>query len=327
MGDKKKGANKDIYRAFKRPDGSFSPPEKLSSSINTQYDEDFPYLLPDGKTLYFCSKGHNSMGGYDVFRSTFISDLGDWSKPVNIDFAINSPFDDILFITDPSQRYAWFSSFRNSNDGRIMVFLVRIDKKIEEIEKLNTDMIASGEIDYDDPNYQQTLEKIRSKASLDVNTDEEMNLDQDVLSNNQDNLRYNIPVNPTDEDIIDITFEHVDDAEQEMFNFRALRDESLRLADLKKREAVDKNEQSSQLYEDALNETDPDKRKDMMAEAVELAKNSEDLMDESDVAMQMYEQYNEAADGQKDAMERIQDQAGYIQQLALRKELDKSVIL
>ena len=77
-------------------DGTYSKPIILSNNINTEYDENYPYLLPDGKTLYFCSKGHNSMGGYDIFRSNFDEKAQDWSKPVNLDFAINTPFDDIL---------------------------------------------------------------------------------------------------------------------------------------------------------------------------------------------------------------------------------------
>lgn len=327
LGDKKKAANKDIYRAYKMQDGTWTKPEKLSSVINTEFDEDFPYLLPDGKTLYFCSKGHNSMGGYDIFRTVYDSTQRNWTEPQNVDFAINTPFDDILFITDPSQRYAWFSSFRNSNDGRIMVYLVRIDKKIEDIEKLNTDMIAASEIDYDDPEYLKTLEKIRNKASLDVNSNEEIQMDDTNAVANQDNVRYNIPPNPTDEDIIDITFDHVNSAEQDMFNFRTLRDEALSLSDIKKRQAVADNEKSSDLYNQALNTADAEERKSLMAEAVEYSKSSEALMDESDVAMQMYNQYEEAASNQKGVMEKIQDRAGYIQQLAETKKLDTSVVL
>ncbi|HRS54609.1 MAG TPA: hypothetical protein P5250_07875, partial [Bacteroidales bacterium] len=103
-GEKNK-TGKDIYRSQKLPNGKWSKPERLSDVINTPYDEDYPFLLPDGKTLYFCSKGHNSMGGYDIFKSTWDTITQEWSTPENLDFAINTPSDDILFVTDTSQLY------------------------------------------------------------------------------------------------------------------------------------------------------------------------------------------------------------------------------
>jgi len=58
---------KDIYYRIRLPSGDFGKPVPVSA-INTPYDEDYPYLCPDGKTLYFSSKGHNSMGGYDILK-------------------------------------------------------------------------------------------------------------------------------------------------------------------------------------------------------------------------------------------------------------------
>jgi ABC-type Fe3+-hydroxamate transport system substrate-binding protein len=69
-------------------------------SVNTEFDEDYPFLHPNGKTLYFSSKGHNSMGGYDVFKTTYDDATQTWSKPINLEFPVNSPDDDILFVTD-----------------------------------------------------------------------------------------------------------------------------------------------------------------------------------------------------------------------------------
>ena len=61
---------RDLYKSEKDKYGNWGKPVKLSNVINTPYDEDYPFMLPDGKTLYFSSKGHNSTGGYDVFRTT-----------------------------------------------------------------------------------------------------------------------------------------------------------------------------------------------------------------------------------------------------------------
>ncbi|MCC6251818.1 MAG: PD40 domain-containing protein [Bacteroidia bacterium] len=118
---------RDIYKISRLPNQGWGNPENLGSVINTPYDEDFPYLTPDGKTLYFCSKGHNSMGGYDIFRSELLSS-GQWSRPVNLDFAINTPDDDIQYVTDPASDFAYFSSKRNSIDGKITVFKIRTER-------------------------------------------------------------------------------------------------------------------------------------------------------------------------------------------------------
>ena len=63
----KKGTNKDIYKVTKKSDGSWGSPEILPEIINSDYDEDFPVMHPNSNVLYFCSKGHNSMGGFDIF--------------------------------------------------------------------------------------------------------------------------------------------------------------------------------------------------------------------------------------------------------------------
>lgn len=120
---------RDIYYVTRNPNGDLSKPIKLSDVINTRYDEDYPFLHPNGKILYFCSKGHNSMGGYDIFKSEWNNSTNSWGKPINMDFAINSPDDDILFISDADNKYAFFSSRRESATGNIVVFKIRIQRK------------------------------------------------------------------------------------------------------------------------------------------------------------------------------------------------------
>jgi Tol biopolymer transport system component len=77
--------------------------------VNTEFDEDYPFLHPNGKTLYFSSKGHNSMGGYDVFKTTYDdAETQTWSKAnENLEFPVNSPDDDILFVTDSLEKTAF----------------------------------------------------------------------------------------------------------------------------------------------------------------------------------------------------------------------------
>ena len=63
--------------------------------INSKYDESHPYLCNNGMTLYFSSTGHNSIGGYDIFVSHFDLIKKIWSKPTNVGYPLNTPYDNI----------------------------------------------------------------------------------------------------------------------------------------------------------------------------------------------------------------------------------------
>lgn len=103
----------DIYMTKKLPDGTWGVPVNLGPAINTSKDEEAPYILPDGKTLYFSSKGHGGMGGYDIFKDT-INQFGTWAKPQNLGYPINSFEDDVFYFPTPDQRRAYFTSKKTS---------------------------------------------------------------------------------------------------------------------------------------------------------------------------------------------------------------------
>ena len=93
------GANgKDLFLMRKLPNNTWTDPINLGDLINTSGDEDFPYVTADGKILYFCSTKHGSMGGYDVYKSTWNERKDKWNAPVNMGAPINSPFDDLFFV-------------------------------------------------------------------------------------------------------------------------------------------------------------------------------------------------------------------------------------
>ena len=120
---------KDIYIIRKLPTGEWSKPLTLGYPVNTEYDEDFPFLHPNGKVLYFCSKGHNSMGGYDIFKTTLNEETNTWSKPVNLDFPINTPDDDVLYVTNEDEKEAYFSSSRASKTGKTAVYHINVERR------------------------------------------------------------------------------------------------------------------------------------------------------------------------------------------------------
>jgi outer membrane protein OmpA-like peptidoglycan-associated protein len=107
---------RDIYKSEKNANGEWGRAVNLGSSINTKGDEDGPFLHPDGKTLYFSSNRHETMGGFDIFESTLMSD-GHWSEPVNIGYPINSPADDVFYVVSADKKTAHYTSMRNGGYG------------------------------------------------------------------------------------------------------------------------------------------------------------------------------------------------------------------
>ena len=97
---------RDIYRLEL---DARTPAENLGSVINSPYDEEGVFMHPDGKTLYFSSKGHSSIGGYDIFKSTR-NEKGQWSEPENLGWPINTPDDDVYFVMGASGLRGYYSS-------------------------------------------------------------------------------------------------------------------------------------------------------------------------------------------------------------------------
>lgn len=135
---------KDLYTAARLPNGTYSKPEKVKG-INTEFDEDYPFLHPDGKTLYFASKGYNSMGGYDIFKSTYNEETNTWTAPVNLEFPINSPDDDYLFVTDSLEKTAYFSTGRQSPPGKIDVLKINTERKPIDVLVIKGNVVNPGQ--------------------------------------------------------------------------------------------------------------------------------------------------------------------------------------
>ena len=130
---KKEETGKDIYFIRKTPDNQWSAPENLGFSINTNSDEDFPFLDRDGRTLYFSSKGHNSMGGYDIFKTVYNFNTKQWSNPENLGMPINTTGDDILFVPNVNGKDAVYSTTVESTNNAITIRSIKIPGGINEM--------------------------------------------------------------------------------------------------------------------------------------------------------------------------------------------------
>ncbi len=121
----------DIYVCKKLPNGEWALAQRLSETVNTEYDEDAPFMHPDGKTLFFSSRGHNSIGGFDIFFSVFQDD-GKWSQPKNIGYPTNTADDEVFFVVSPDGKRAYYSSSRDSGYGEKDIYLINLELEIQE---------------------------------------------------------------------------------------------------------------------------------------------------------------------------------------------------
>ena len=130
VSDRPKGLGKrDIYRCNKNSDGTWGKSESLGGLLNTIYDEDAPFLSPDGMYLYFASKGHTTMGGFDLFVSKRGKD-GSWGAPENMGYPLNTVDDDIFFQPMADGKRAFYSSRRDGGNGDLDIYEVEMPESM-----------------------------------------------------------------------------------------------------------------------------------------------------------------------------------------------------
>lgn len=114
----------DIYMCQRLPNGKWSQAQNLGPTINTKFDEDFPNISPNGKVLYFSSKGHTSMGGYDIFKAEWNPSKGKFGAVRNIGYPINTPEDNMNFRVSKTGRFGYISALRNGGYGDLDIYRV-----------------------------------------------------------------------------------------------------------------------------------------------------------------------------------------------------------
>lgn len=116
----------DIYVSRLMPDGNWGTAINVGPEINTPKDEEAPCILPDGKTLYFSSKGRGGLGGYDIF-TVELTDNGTWNEAQNIGFPINSIDDDVFYFPSIDQQRGYFASQkRDDNYGCSDIYIMEL---------------------------------------------------------------------------------------------------------------------------------------------------------------------------------------------------------
>ncbi|RPI45609.1 MAG: hypothetical protein EHM46_01530 [Bacteroidetes bacterium] len=134
---------KDIFVSRLDEKGRWSEPRNLGTLINSAYDEEGVFIPPDGKTLYFASMGHTSMGGFDIFRS-IRQENGAWSTPENLGYPVNTPDDEVFYVTDQSGVYGYYSAIREEGIGARDIYKVIYLGEEKELVTVTRDLLVAG---------------------------------------------------------------------------------------------------------------------------------------------------------------------------------------
>lgn len=118
----------DIYKCLKDEQGQWGEAINLGATVNTKYDELYPFIHPNLTNLFFSSNGHNTMGGFDIFESVFTDN--DWGTVKNIGYPINTTYDDISYSLTAKGNIAYFSSTRNDNTSHFDIYSVHLKESI-----------------------------------------------------------------------------------------------------------------------------------------------------------------------------------------------------
>lgn len=127
--------NADIYVTRLQPNGQWGTPERLPDHINTPEQEESVLIHPDGRTLYFASRGHVGMGGSDLYV-TRMDENGNWSKPENLGYPINTKFDENSLMVSPDGEIAFFASDRDGGYGDLDIYYFIMPEHLRPVKTL-----------------------------------------------------------------------------------------------------------------------------------------------------------------------------------------------
>lgn len=128
----------DIFVSTLLDDGRWGAPTRLPNTINTDQTEESVLIHPDGKTLYFSSRGHKGLGGLDIFVAR-LDENGNWGTPENMGYPINTRFDENSLMVDANGELAFFASNRTGGFGDLDIYYFELPEKFKPIRTLYFD--------------------------------------------------------------------------------------------------------------------------------------------------------------------------------------------
>jgi outer membrane protein OmpA-like peptidoglycan-associated protein/tetratricopeptide (TPR) repeat protein len=179
--------NLDIYYSVKDKNDVWGRPKTLGEVINSEFNEDAPFFDYDGKTLYFSSDGRKGMGGYDIFRSVYDSTHAVWGEPQNIGYPVNTPDNDVFFVSTKDGKRGYYASVREDGMGYTDIYMVTVLQDDDIQNQLASKNIESKDAEAPDASTEVAQVDVGSTAS-------DMTLQPVILTVNVEDFATELPI-------------------------------------------------------------------------------------------------------------------------------------
>ena len=166
----------DIFTSYKLLD-TWSKPISISDVINSSSNENYPFVLLDGVTVYFASDNENSIGGYDIFVTRFTPSSNSYLIPENIGFPFNSPANDYMMVIDEQHKQGWFASDRHQPAGKVMIYSF-VPNEVKNVVKS------------EDKNYVRHAAQLKVYRKLASNRTDSVSLVQNEVDESENQMKF-----------------------------------------------------------------------------------------------------------------------------------------
>ncbi len=166
----------NIFTSYKLFD-KWSDPVSVSNMINTPSNENYPFLLLDGVTLYFASDSENSIGGYDLFVTRYTPATDSFLAPENIGMPFNSPFNDYMMVIDEQHKLGWFATDRYQSAGKVIIY---------SFEPNETKIIVKTE----DKNQLRQIAKLKTYRKVSVSHNDSLLASEEQMEESENQVKF-----------------------------------------------------------------------------------------------------------------------------------------
>ncbi len=136
-----------LAESIRLTDGSWHEPVLAPLALNGGGDADFPFMMPDGMTLYFASDGEGSMGGLDIFVASRDAGSGEYLEPRNMGMPYNSPYDDYMLAIDELNGIGWWATDRNLLGDKVTVYVYRLNDVRRNLDPERPDLMSLARLE------------------------------------------------------------------------------------------------------------------------------------------------------------------------------------
>ncbi len=116
----------------------WSTPQQLTGMGGADDIQGYPFVMPDGTTLYYAAQGSESLGGYDIFVTRYNNATGEYVKAENVGMPFNSPANDYMMAIDEAGNIGWFVSDRNQPADKVCIYRF-IPNAVREVYDLSSE--------------------------------------------------------------------------------------------------------------------------------------------------------------------------------------------